>query len=233
MEPSPNSAPSILAFLPRYTRVVALMLAMLVAACGGAPVVTGAGGPSGAWSYVYSCEGDVRFSVRMAGDVAYLTLDGLRSELARDPQVTGRYSGDGYALTREDERATLVAPARTLSGCEGEASASVWEDAALRGVTYRALGQEPGWYVEVTPGRSLLFVGDYGEAVVLGGAPTMTIDEARGQTTYSATGPAGPILLSVDRHACIDVMSGEGFPTRAVVTVDGVTHQGCGLSLDP
>ncbi|HUE96901.1 MAG TPA: hypothetical protein VMN39_09585 [Longimicrobiaceae bacterium] len=209
------------------------MLAAGLAGCGAAPVVSGAGGPSAAWSYVYSCEGDTRYSVRMAGDVAYLTLDGRQSELTRDPQATGRYSGDGYTLTREDERATLVAPGRTLTGCQGQVSASVWEDAALRGVNYRALGQEPGWYVEVIPDRSLLFVGDYGEVVVVGGAPIVTTDEARGRTTYSATGPSGPILLSVDRHACIDVMSGEGYPTRAVVTVDGTTHQGCGLPLDP
>ncbi len=39
---------------------------------------------------------------------------------------------------------------------------SVWHRAKLRGVAFRAIGQEPGWLLEITNGTEILLVTDYG-----------------------------------------------------------------------
>ena len=46
-----------------------------------------------------------------------------------------------------------------------------WEEAAAAGATLRALGQEPGWYLTVIPGRGIRLVYDYGEHRLLMPAP--------------------------------------------------------------
>jgi len=40
---------------------------------------------------------------------------------------------------------------------------NVWHKAKLRGVSFRAIGQEPGWLLEITTGTEILLVIDYGE----------------------------------------------------------------------
>jgi uncharacterized membrane protein len=40
---------------------------------------------------------------------------------------------------------------------------NVWHKAKLRGVAFRAIGQEPGWLLEITNGEEILLVTDYGQ----------------------------------------------------------------------
>jgi len=59
--------------------------------------------------------------------------------------------------------------ALVLCGCtpaeSPEASfGGVWQQAKLRGVSFRAIGQEPGWLLEITDSSEILLVTDYGKA---------------------------------------------------------------------
>jgi len=40
---------------------------------------------------------------------------------------------------------------------------NVWHKAKLRGVAFRAIGQEPSWLLEITNGEEILLVTDYGQ----------------------------------------------------------------------
>jgi hypothetical protein len=40
---------------------------------------------------------------------------------------------------------------------------NVWHAAKLRGVAFRAIGQEPGWLLEIKNGEEILIVTDYGQ----------------------------------------------------------------------
>ena len=70
----------------------------------------------------------------------------------------------------------LLLTTLTVAGCtppehvEGPSPAfdessinNVWHKAKLRGVSFRAIGQEPGWLLEITTGTEILLVTDYGE----------------------------------------------------------------------
>ena len=46
--------------------------------------------------------------------------------------------------------------------CKNNRAEAIWEDAKLRGVDFRAVGNEPGWHLELTAGEKVVFVGDYG-----------------------------------------------------------------------
>ena len=105
-----------------------------------------------------------------------------------------------------------------------------WQDAAQRGVAFRALGQEPGWYVEIGGGQApaLHAVLDYGERT-LDAAGVARLDG--GQGYRGTTGDGTDIVVRVFEVPCFDGMSGHRFPARVELAVDGTTYHGCGAQL--
>src|SRR3546814_20819081 len=81
----------------------------------------------------------------------------------------------------------------------------------LRGVSFRGVGQEPGWYVEVAPGRNILFVGDYGAVSAIAPAPPPITEPGRGLTEYYAMSGNTEHSVRLQENACTDSMSGEQF----------------------
>jgi uncharacterized membrane protein len=111
-----------------------------------------------------------------------------------------------------------------------EADPSVWREARRRGVQFRAVGQEPGWLVEVYDDR-LRFLWAYGQHEVT--VPRAGADSAAeaGRTVYRGTTDRGPLRIVAEERRCTDVMSGEGFSHTVTVTFDGRTYAGCGRPL--
>ena len=106
-----------------------------------------------------------------------------------------------------------------------------WDEARARGVAFRAVGNEPGWYVEVDGGDApamRLFL-DYGERQIAFERTTIMPDPlgfrgVRGEV-------AAELRLYPER--CADVMSGEEFAVRAELIVNGAEYRGCGQFLTP
>jgi uncharacterized membrane protein len=112
--------------------------------------------------------------------------------------------------------------------CDAEEN-DVWAAACRRGVTFRAMGQEPGWLLEIGRDRHMLLSTDYGENRV----EAMLDAPARQgqQLTYSVRTDAGPVTITIAEETCTDIMSGEAFPTAVTVTVAGRRLDGCGRPL--
>ena len=104
-----------------------------------------------------------------------------------------------------------------------------WREASARGVDFRAIGQEPGWYLEIDDGRSMRLVSDYGERNVVTPAPVATTDKER--TTYTGKTSTLVVTVIVEDRPCEDVMSGEPSPNTVRVTVEGRELRGCGRRL--
>lgn len=104
-----------------------------------------------------------------------------------------------------------------------------WDEARARGVVFRAVGNEPGWYVEVDGGDApamRLFL-DYGERPIAFERTTIMPDPlgfrgVRGEV-------AAELRLYPER--CADGMSGEEFAVRAELIVNGAEYRGCGQFL--
>jgi putative lipoprotein len=105
-----------------------------------------------------------------------------------------------------------------------------WEDARRRGVEFRAVGNEPGWSLEIQSGEHLLFLGDYGTRRLLTLDPGVQL-QGNVRRYHSVTGPADLQAEIID-EPCIDTMSGEAFPSRVTITLDGAILYGCGRDLD-
>lgn len=99
-----------------------------------------------------------------------------------------------------------------------------------RGIAFTAIGQEPGWRVEIGHGDSpsLHAELDYGQR---------TIDILRTQGISTTPGFGGKmadgtdVVLRMRREPCRDAMSGEPFEASASLTVGAKAYEGCGAWL--
>ena len=101
-----------------------------------------------------------------------------------------------------------------------------WQEARRRGIDFRAVGQEPGWLLEIDHEGSLRLAYDYAQRSVT--APTPAPATTSATTTYRATPDGHDLSVVIERRPCQDVMSGEPFPASVSVTIDGRTLHGCG-----
>lgn len=104
-----------------------------------------------------------------------------------------------------------------------------WDEARARGVVFRAVGQEPGWYVEVDGGDApamRLFL-DYGERQIAFERTTVMPDP------LGFRGVRGEVAaeLRLYPEQCADGMSGVVFAVRAELIVNGAEYSGCGQFL--
>jgi putative lipoprotein len=104
-----------------------------------------------------------------------------------------------------------------------------WEDARGRGIEFRALGQEPGWFLEIDEGRSMHLVYDYMEREATTSAPTVAMEGTT--TVYRGSTGAQSLTVTVDDRECQDIMSGFEFPNTVTVDIDGRILHGCGRRL--
>jgi putative lipoprotein len=131
----------------------------------------------------------------------------------------------------------LIALAGVAAACAGGGAPDarppqdVWRAAAARGVDFRAIGQEPGWLLEIDEGRSLRLLYDYGQRSVTMTAPAAVT--VAGRRTYTARDAADRLQVIIEAAPCQDTMSGEPFPDTVRVTVNDLELRGCGRPLRP
>ncbi len=106
---------------------------------------------------------------------------------------------------------------------------NVWHQAKLRGVAFRAIGQEPGWLLEITNGEEILLVTDYGQnrnsyPYV---EPIVDQNERRTHFVLESSG----ITVEIRGERCTDVMSGEKFEVSVAIITSDRRLEGCGRAL--
>ena len=107
---------------------------------------------------------------------------------------------------------TVIPAALTLSACMSHPPPSP--------APYRAVGQEPGWTLIIDE-QDLTFI-------PAGGQP---VRQPRPQAIIGIAGEiyqTPHIGVNIVHAPCNDVMSGEGYPDRVQVDVDGRRYEGCG-----
>lgn len=104
-------------------------------------------------------------------------------------------------------------------------------DARARGIDFRAIGQEPGWVLELTEGDHIAALLDYGATTLLFPTPSAETG-ADGAVTYEAATDTDHLLLTIRSKACVDAMSGEPHPSAVELAVNDKIYRGCGDWLD-
>lgn len=105
-----------------------------------------------------------------------------------------------------------------------------WEGARAAGVDFRAVGQEPGWIVDVYSQNRIVALLDYGETLIEFPRTEPTYP-AEGSTRYETQANGHSLLITYRRFPCEDAMSGEAYPAAVEIVIDGRTLNGCGKSV--
>ncbi len=179
---------------------------------------------------VYDCNG-FEFVTRVGpGEMAlwlpqrYLVLSQVRSASGSKYQ-----EGDVVFWSKGDE-AMLQLGDVEHQDCQLRPERGPWADARRRGVDFRAVGNEPGWHLEIQRGRQLLYVGDYGEQRVT--MPDPGVQVVGENRSYRARTEAGELAVEIFATPCFDSMSGEAFAAAVTVTLNGRQLHGCGRDLE-
>jgi len=104
----------------------------------------------------------------------------------------------------------------------------VWHAAKLRGIAFRAIGQEPGWLLEITNGEEILIVTDYGKERKSLPYVEPREDKATRKTVFQIDADTNVLI---EGKPCTDSMSGESFEVTVTVTLGDGSLKGCGRAL--
>jgi putative lipoprotein len=140
------------------------------------------------------------------------------------PKLVGRTSRALCALAALSllaACATSPRAARTPSSSASAAQAERLDDA-----DFRAIGNEPGWHMDIANGEKILLVTDYGEHRYE--FPFSKPDSSSGRESYDITASGHHLVALIEQKPCNDSMSGRAFVATVTVTVDGQEYTGCG-----
>ncbi len=196
---------------------------------------------------VYESPGGPALTARFDSEGVWLFLPEGTVQLPPVPAASGaRYSDGAITLHTKGEEAILSRaglPDRHLTNNSRQA---VWEKAKLDGMDFRAVGNEPGWILELWPDR-VVYRGDYGNDVASFPRPQHTTDQHSTNqhttdqhstdqhtrtTTFHCRSQQGRVLdITLLGQPCQDTMDGQEFETTVLLDLDGRALHGCGRSL--
>jgi putative lipoprotein len=141
-----------------------------------------------------------------------------------------KYQEGDTVFWSKGEEAMLSVGGQTYPECKLAPARVPWEDARRRAVDFRAVGNEPGWSLEIKNGQQLLLVGDYGMQRVM--LPDPGFQPTADGRVYHAVSGTDDLVIEIVDGQCVDSMSGASFPSQVNVTWNGRMLSGCGMALD-
>ena len=180
-------------------------------------------------TFVFTCSDTLEFVARTDNKEAWLFLPSGTIQLPHTG--TGSYHNGQTYLQINGQEASLEASGVKHLLCKNDRRQAIWEHAKLNGADYRAIGNEPGWTLEIRKQESIILITDYGSTRHEFTLPKPEIDETNRITRYQSKDSDHELILMISGEACLDSMSGEEFSSKATVTLDGKTLQGCGRAL--
>jgi uncharacterized membrane protein len=161
-------------------------------------------------------------------------LSGLFS--CSSPPGNGQ-AGDSIPLLKSDSTTVPQQGANTVPPQLQEgADSSFLGKKRAEGIDFYAIGQEPGWALNMDMEKIYSF--STMDGIVMNTPPVQGTTSADGRiTTYKAQVEMGEIMITVAREECMDIMSGEKFPFKVSVSMkrggdkDFRLYSGCGRFL--
>jgi putative lipoprotein len=180
----------------------------------------------------YRCGEDVGFVVKTRSDTAFVHMPGSVDTLPQVPAESGtRYSSGAATLWVRGSEALLETGGSTLAGCRSDVESEPWRAARARRVTFRAIGQEPGWHLELTERAGAVFVSDYGQTSWSGRAERPEVDPSRSTIRWLVTAGGANLEVVATDTPCFDVMSGQPYEASVRILFEAREYDGCGRFL--
>jgi membrane-bound inhibitor of C-type lysozyme len=182
-------------------------------------------------TFVYECDDGYGFVARIQGETAWVFLPETTAALPHVTAASGaRYSEGSITYWSKGEEALLEVRSAEHLTCANNRRSAVWEHAKLNGADFRAVGNEPGWLLEIYP-RRMVLVTDYGENRYEFETPDPVENPEERRTTYEAADRGIRVLVVLEGRECRDTMSDEVFETTVAVRLNEATYRGCGRPL--
>ncbi|NGP88821.1 hypothetical protein G3569_10670 [Aliifodinibius halophilus] len=182
--------------------------------------------------FVYNCGDSLQFSAHVTPDSSWLFLPDTTVKVKSVRSGSGaRYEGNAYLYWSKGNEAILQKPRGSFMTCQAVKKEKAKVAARIRGVGFLALGQEPGWRIEITNGEQIKYVGNYGQDTVYVPVPQPVVDKEKNRKTYTTQTEAHSLTIEITDKPCTDSMNGIEYPSTVQLTIDGKTHQGCGEAL--
>ena len=182
-------------------------------------------------TFVYECDDGYGFVARIQGETAWVFLPETTAALPHVPAASGARYGEGsITYWSKGEEASLEAAGTEHPTCINDRRRAVWEHAKLNGADFRAVGNEPGWLLEIYP-RRMVLVTNYGEQRYEFETPVPVDRPEERRTTYEAAHGEVRVIVELEGKECRDTMSDDRFETTVTVRVNDTTYRGCGRAL--
>ena len=183
-------------------------------------------------TYVYECSDGYGFVARIQGEKVWLFLPEKTVSLPHVPSGSGaKYHEGRTTYWSKGDEALLEFGDHKHTNCKNNRAKAIWEDAKLRGVDFRAVGNEPGWNLEIIQREKIVFVGDYGQTRFVFIHPERSIEQQGRKAVYTAKNNQHELSAVIMGRRCFDTMSGEPFESTVTVILDGKKYDGCGKAL--
>ena len=185
-----------------------------------------------AQTYVYECPDDFSFVARTETDRAWLFLPGTPLDLVQIQSASGtKYTNGSVSFWRNNNEAVIESEEIKHTGCKNNRGRAIWEHAKLNGVDFRALGNEPGWHMEISNRQDILLVTDYGQQTYRFTSAIINSKPYERTTSYHAQSDGNSVEIVIKGIPCQDSMSGEAFSAAVTVLINNKRYMGCGKAL--
>jgi len=185
-----------------------------------------------ALTYVYHCDSGYTFTARVTGDDSWLFLPGMTVRTPRVTSASGvRYSDGSTTFWSKGDKASLEHDGNSYRNCRNDMRAAIWEHAKLNGADFRAVGNEPGWHMEISNKHDIVLVSDYGQSRYQFENATITASPGDRRTSYLADNGTNRIEVILLGQRCQDTMADEDYETTVTVILDERELNGCGRPL--
>lgn len=210
----------------------------LIVACGLA-ACSGEGSPDQAQSattalrsFAYNCasNGYIVADFRRGDAVMWLFMHDQTVQLDPVEAASGAKYRKGEITFWSKGSEAILEVAGATDSCTENRRASILEDAKLRGVSFRATGNEPGWVMEIGPDAIVLET-NYGADRYRFPLTTPDEDQSNRITTYRSEAEGKVLKLRLIGVRCQDTMSDDVFATSVEFELDEAAYRGCGQPL--
>ena len=176
---------------------------------------------------------DMQFTAYFEEDMVSLILPD--SQMVRLPLVRSasgaKYSDGVTTFWTKGEEAFIELDGNEYHALSIDPSLNPWEKARRQGINFRAVGNEPGWMIEIRDNDVMVFTGDYGEVQITAPVGEAEINPQTGDLSYLAQTEILNLTVTIEKTPYTDTMSGEIFPRTVTVNVDDQKYQGGGQEL--
>ena len=172
----------------------------------------------------YQCGDGYRFVARFEPERVWLFIGQHTQSLPQVPSTSGIHYTDGrHTLRDRNGEASIDTPGDSHTRCVNRPTAVPWEEARLKGVDFRATGQDSSWSLEIDDGSGIVFED---------GRTRSTFPPAKrdGLLEMSSSGSRS-ITIERVRSECAETAGDDRFEFCVVVRLDGEEYRGCGREL--